>query len=306
MVTESVISKARGIRKQRDDTLTAYLFLAPTLIIFITLVIFPVLVSFVISFADWNFMKGFKAIKFTGIENYQSMIKDDRFVQAIKNTFIYTAATVPTSLIIALTIAYTLNKKCFLKKFLQLCFFIPYISSTVATAAVFKVLFRTDGVINQILVNVFRVAEPPDWFSVSSISRVPIIVFVIWSAIGYELVIYLAALQNIPATLYEAAEIDGAPEFTKFMRITLPMISPTTFYLLIIRLIAVFKIFTSVNIMTLGTPGRVNTSVVMRIYSEGFGSYKFGYASAEAWFLFFIILIVTLVNFWGQKKWVHY
>jgi multiple sugar transport system permease protein len=298
--------RSEKIQKQRDDTLTAYMFLAPILIIFMTLVIFPVLVSFIISFTRWNFMRGFQGIQFTGIENYQKMMADPWFVAAIKNTFVYTFTTVPVSLIIALTIAYALNEKIYLKKFLQLCFFVPYISSAVATAAVFKILFRTDGIINQVLKNVFRFAAVPDWFSLSGLSRVPIIVFVIWSAIGYELVIYLAALQNIPVTLYEAAEIDGASGFKKFIHITFPMISPTTFYLLIIRLIATFKIFTSVNIMTLGYPSRTNTSMVMRIYFAGFFNYDFGYASAESWFLFLIVLIFTLINFGGQRKWVHY
>jgi multiple sugar transport system permease protein len=276
------------------------------LIIFVTLVIFPLLVSFVISFADWNFMRGFKALKFTGIENYKKLFNVARFIQAVKNTFVYTITTVPISLVLALSSAYMLNRKIFFKKFLRLCFFIPYISSAVATVTVFKTIFRTDGIINQLLKNIFHLSEIPNWYADSPISSVPIILYVIWNAIGYELVIYLAALQDIPPTLYEAAEIDGAPAFKQFMRITVPMITPTTFYLLIIRLIATFKIFTSVNIMTSGTPGRFNSSMVMQIYQAGFRNYNFGYASAESWVLFGIILLVTLVNFWGQKKWVHY
>jgi multiple sugar transport system permease protein len=173
-------------------------------------------------------------------------------------------------------------------------------------AAVFKVVFRENGPINMVLSNVFSMEALPKWFADSSINKIPIIIFLIWTAIGYELVIYMAALQNIPKSYYEAAEIDGANSFHRFMKITLPLISPTTFYLLIVRFIATFKLFTAVNIMTLGTPARSNTSMVVRIYEDAFNTYKFGYASAEALVLFVIILIITIIQFRGQKKWVHY
>lgn len=129
---------------------------------------------------------------------------------------------------------------------------------------------------------------------------------VIWTAVGYELVIYMSALQSVPASLYEAADIDRATGMQKFFYITLPMVSPTTFYLVIVRMIAVFKIFSSVNIMTMGSPSYANTSMVVEIYGNAFGSYKFGYAAAQSMVLFVLILVITLLNFWGQKKWVHY
>jgi multiple sugar transport system permease protein len=291
---------------KKSDALTGWLFLAPTLIIFVSLIIFPVIVSLFLSFTQWNFMKGLGNMRFIGVTNFIRMFRDRNFVQSIWNTMIYTVTTVPVSLVLALGIAYVLNGKIFGMKFLRLGFFVPYISSSVALAAVFKVFFRSDGIVNQILQNVFQITVTKDWFMSSELSKIPIIIFVIWTALGYELIIYLAALQNIPSTLYEAAEIDGAPVFYQFLRITVPMISSTTFYLLIIRLIATFKIFTSVNVMTLGSANRYNTSMVMQIYNRGFGSYDFGYASAEAWFLFVIILAVTVINFRGQKKWVHY
>jgi multiple sugar transport system permease protein len=291
---------------KRSDALTGWLFLSPTLVIFVSLVIFPVIVSLFLSFTQWNFMKGLGNMKFVGVTNFVRMFQDRNFVQSIWNTMVYTIATVPISLILALVIAYVLNGKIFGMKILRLGFFVPYISSAVALAAVFKVLFRSDGIINQMLQKVFQITMTKDWFMSSQLSKIPIILFVIWTALGYELIIYLASLQGIPAALYEAAEIDGASAVHKFLKITVPMISPSTFYLLVIRLIATFKIFTSVNVMTLGSASRHNTSMVMQIYRRGFGSYDFGYASAEAWFLFVIILIVTVVNFYGQKKWVYY
>ena len=265
-----------------------------------------VVVSLLLSFTKWNFLSGIQNIQIVGIQNFVNLFKDRYFVQAIKNTVIYTVTTVPISLLLALAIAYLLNGKTYIKKSLRLCFFIPYISSAVALAAVFKAVLRDDGVVNQILHYVFQVSDLPKWFADSSLNKIPIILLVIWTAIGYELIIYMAALQNIPASLYEASEIDGASGFAKFIHITFPMISPTTFFLVIVRMIATFKIFTSVNVMTLGAPTKANTSMVMRIYQEAFSNYKFGFASAEALFLFFIILTVTLIQFAGQKKWVHY
>ena len=288
------------------DNLTAFTFLLPTNVIFITLVVVPIWFSAFLSFTDWNFLSGLSGIKWVGLSNFKKLLADRTFVQAVKNTFIYTIATVPVSIFIALVLAYVLNEKIYGKKFLRLCFFIPYVSNAVALAAVFKVLFRENGPINMFCQYVLRMEELPRWFADSSLNKIPIILFLIWTSIGYELVVYMAAIQNISPSLYEAAEIDGANSFTKFIKITVPLISPTTFYLVIVRLIATFKLFTAVNIMTFGTPARANTTIVTRIYEEAFNNYKFGYASAEAWVLVLIILAITALQFWGQKKWVHY
>ena len=149
-------------------------------------------------------------------------------------------------------------------------------------------------------------SEPIKWSVDPAVSKIPIILLVIWSSLGYVLIIYMAAIENVPRTLYEAATIDGASTFTQFMKITVPLISPTTFYLIIVRMIAVFKIFSSVNVFTMGSSITSNTSIVQEIYSSAFGSYTHGYASAQSVVLLGIILIITAIQFWGQKKWVHY
>jgi len=292
---------------RKRETATAYLFLAPALIVFVALVLFPVLFSGFLSFTEWNFLSGISGIKIVGLKNFRDLFKDRYFVYALRNTFIYTVSTVPVTIALSLGLAFALNKQRVLKRTLRLMYFVPYLSSTVALAAVFKYLFREkDGPINMILGSVFGLENLPRWLSDSSLNRIPIILLLIWTGIGYQLLIYMAALQDIPESLYEAAEIDGASEVQKFFRITVPMISPATFYLVVIRMIAVFKVFTSVNVITYGTGARSNTSMVVRIYAEAFGSYKFGYASAAAWVLFAIILGATLLQFWGQKRWVHY
>lgn len=302
----SVYMKNTKIKRRYKDNLTAYAFLTPTLIIFFTLVLFPIVFSAFLSFTEWNFLSGLNGIKWVGLQNFKRLLADKTFMHAVKNTFVYTIATVPVSICIALILAYILNSKVYAKSLLRLCFFVPYISSAVALAAVFKVMFRENGPINMILQNVFMMEELPRWFADSSLNKIPIIVFLIWTSIGYELVIYMAAIQNISPSLLESAELDGAGSFKQFTKITVPLISPTTFYLVIVRLIETFKLFTAVNIMTFGTPARANTTIVTRVYEEAFYNYKFGYASAEAWVLVAIILLITVVQFWGQKKWVHY
>lgn len=290
---------------KRKENLTGWLFVAPMLIAFLVFVAFPFFASIGLSFTKWNFIGGWKRLKWIGLDNFEEMITDTRFIQAIKNTFVYAAATVPTSIIIALGLAYVLNNRVYFKKTLRMAFFIPYISNTVALAAVFKFLFNREGIINRALNALFGM-ESIDWITTPSVNKIPIILLVIWTALGYELVVYMAALQNVPKNLYEAADIDGASTWKKFWKITFPMISPTTFYLCIVRFIAVFKIFSSVNIITMGTSQASNTSIVQQIYSAAFGKYEFGYASAEAMVLFVMILIITRFQFWAQKKWVHY
>ena len=140
--------------------------------------------------------------------------------------------------------------------------------------------------------------------SSNSLNKIPVILLSTWASIGYSLIVYIAAMQGISQSLYEAAQIDGANSRQVFWRITVPLISPTTFFLVIIRMIAVFKLFTSVNVLSGHNIARGNVSLVLKIYQDAFGSYKFGYASAEAWILFVIIFAFTLLQFWAKKKWV--
>ena len=267
-----------------------------------TLIFFPVIASILLSFTKWNFLSGFDGIKWVGFDNFVKLFKRDRdFKTALRNTIIYAVTTVPVSIVFALIAAYMLNTKVYLKKFLRMCFFIPYISSMVALSAVFKFLFGLKGPINQI-VQMFG-GEAMKWLTSSSLCRIPIISVVVYAGIGFSLIVYMAALQNVPSELYEAAKIDGANELSAFFKITLPLISPTTFYLLVVRMIAAFKIFTSANILKYGSN---SSGLVNIVYDEAFGNYAFGYASSVAWVLVGLILAVTLVQMWGQKKWVHY
>lgn len=299
-------------RNQLKENLAGYAFVSPALITYILLIAFPFFLTLILSFTEFNFLKvrnlaklG-KYIDFVGFENFKDAFADRRFVAGISNTFVYAFTTVPASIILGIVLAYVLNGKVFLKKVLRLAFFVPYISSIVALGAVFKFLFREDGLVNNFLSSMGWITEPLKWTVEPSLSKIPIILLVIWTSLGYVLIIYMAALQNVPRTLYEAATIDGANGFQQFMKITVPMVSPTTFYLVIVRLIAIFKIFGSVNVFTMGSSITSNTSIVQEIYSTAFSSYQHGYASAQSVILLIIILFFTAINFVGQKKWVHY
>ena len=299
-------------RLQAKENISGYAFVAPALICFILFMAFPFFLTLILSFFDFNFLKVKKLahlakyMKFCGFENFVDMTKDRRFIQSIINTAIYTVTTVPASIILGLILAYVMHGNIYGKKLLRLAFFIPYISSIVALGAVFKFLFREDGIVNNVLLTLNLASEPIKWSVDPAVSKIPIILLSIWSSLGYVLIIYMAAIENVPKTLYEAASIDGASSLTQFIKITVPLISPTTFYLIIVRMIAVFKIFSSVNIFTMGSSIRSNTSIVQEIYSSAFGSYTHGYASAQSVVLLAIILIITAIQFWGQKKWVHY
>ncbi len=288
----------------KKEAFAGWMFLLPALVIFLTLVVLAILMSFGISFAKWNFLSGISGIKWVGFDNFIKLFTADRkFVMALINTVIYAVTTTPISILLALLFAYLLNDKVYFKKFNRLCFFIPYISSMVALTAVFRFLFRSDGPINAILTDVFHISEIPKWLTNSEINKIPVICVMIYAGVGFSLIVYMAALQNIPREIYEASTIDGANSFTQFVKIIFPMISPTTFYLCIVRLIAAFKVFTSINVMGIADTA---PSLVTEIYSGAFRSYNFGYASAESWILVALILIITLIQFRIQKKWVHY
>ncbi len=299
--------KKVGFMKKRKikQAVTGYLFLAPALIIFITLVAIPIVISLGLAFTKWNFFSGWKGLEFVGLDNFTKLFTRDRsFKAALMNTVIYCLTTVPITLFLSLILAHMVNGKVYMQRFYRLAFFIPYISNLVALGAVFKFMFRSDGPINQLLVSMG--GEPLNWLISPELNKIPIISVMIYSGIGFCLIVYIAAMKNVSKDLYEAVAIDGASPMRQFFSVTVPMISPTTFYLLVVRLINAFQVFAVINIISDGGKNAGSVSMVVLIYEEAFKTYNFGYASAEAWVLVVIILVVTLINFRVQKKWVHY
>lgn len=283
--------------------LKGYLFLLPNFIGFFIFMAIPIIMGLIISFTDYN---GFSQFNFIGLKNYIDMFRDEYFLVSLGNNLLYTAVTVPGIVVFALLLAVAVNTGIRCSGLFKTMFFLPNISSMVAVGIVWAMLFNpTMGPINNFLRSL-GIENPPQWVSASDSALWSIMLVDIWKKAGYYMVILLAGLQSIPKQLYEAASIDGAGAVKKFFKITLPMLSPTMFMVMVLCIIQSFQVFDLVNIMTQGGPGRSTNVLVFRIYQEGFQKLQFGYASAMAYFLFLIVLIVTLIQFRGQKKWVNY
>ncbi|EEI13398.1 ABC transporter, permease protein [Enterococcus faecalis TX1341] len=236
------------------------------------------------------------------MKNFTKMIHDDTFWISLKQTFIYTIGVVPLTLICSLGLAILLNRKIRGMKFFRTAFFFPYVTSLVAIAVVWNMLFHpTMGPINQFL-KLF-IENPPGWTSSSTWALPAIIIVSVWRFMGYYMILYLAGLQSVPRELYEAASMDGAGKWNQFLNVTLPSLRPTTFFVTIMLVINCFKVFDLVQVMTGGGPGRATNVLVYEIYNEAFVKFNFGYASAIAMVLFIIVLAITVAQFkWNQHQ----
>ena len=293
-------------RREWQRNITGYLFVAPNLIGFLLFTLAPVLFSLVVAFSDWNLFKGISGMNFVGLQNFTNLLHDIWFIDSLKNNLIYTVATIPVMMILSLIIAVVLNDKVYGRVAIRAMFFIPYIANIVAICAVWLLLYNPDhGVINQFLTGL-GIAHPPQWLASTVWALPAIMIMTVWGGIGYNSVLYMAGLQSIPKSLYESADIDGASAFGKLRHITVPMLSPTIFFLLITNIIYSFQVFGPINILTQGGPGRSSTVLAYYIYLSGFRYFKMGPAAAMAWFLMVVIFAVTLVQWRGQKKWVNY
>jgi multiple sugar transport system permease protein len=292
-------ARQRSIR----ENLIAYSFILPNLLGFAIFTLIPMVFSLVLAFLNWD---GANEVTWAGLDNFKQLLRDTTFRIALKNTFYYVLGTVPLTLIASLGLAMLLNQPLRGRNFFRTTFFFPYVASLVAVAVVWNMLFHPAmGPVNQLLVTL-GVKEPPRWTASIDWAMPTVIMASIWRGMGYYMVIYLAALQGIPTYLYEAAEIDGANAWQKFRHVTLPMLTPATFFVSIMLTIASFKVFDLIMVMTRGGPGRATNVLVIHTYNIAFREFRFGYASAIAMVLFVIVLIITIVQFRMEKRWVSY
>lgn len=289
-------------RRQRSDALWGFFFIAPQVFGLLAFSLIPVVYAFVLSFMKWD---GLGAREFVGLANFRDQFSDPNFRGAISHTILYTIIAVPGGVVFSLLIALAVNRVRG-KTFYRTIIFLPTITSSVAVSMVWLWLLNGDfGVINVYLREWFTL-DPPNWL-VNTTWVIPIIAFVsIWAGLGFNMVIFLAGLQGIPATYLEAAQIDGASKFRQFFDVTLPLLSPTTFFVTIISIIASFQVFDMVYVMTGGGPGKASSTLVFHIYQLAFIDFTFGLSAAAAVVLFVIIMVITLIQFWGQRHWVHY
>lgn len=290
----------RGFKKILQDY-TGLFFILPWLIGFIVFKLYPFGSSLVYSFTDYHLFNG---IKEYGIMNYVEIFTDDKIMRAFKVTFKYAFLTVPLKLTAALFIAYILNFKIKGVNFYRTAYYIPSIlGGSIAIAVLWKALFRNEGLINTLL-GYFGVTGP-NWLSDPNYALFIICLLRVWQ-FGSAMVIFLAALKGVSGDLYEAAAIDGAGKWKQFFSITVPMITPVIFYNLITQLCQAFQEFNGPFIITKGGPRGSTTLISLLVYSNAFKSYEMGMASAMAWLMFIIVMVLTVIAFISQKHWVYY
>jgi len=279
--------------------MVAWSFILPNFLGFAIFTLVPMLFSFALAFMAWD---AFSTPEFIGLDNFRRMLTDDGVRIAIVNTVYYTLGNVPLTMLASLGLALLLNRKMKGVKFFRAAFFFPFITSLVAVAVVWNMLLHpTMGPVNNILRGI-GIVEPPRWTASTTWAMPAVIIASVWRGMGYYMVLYLAGLQAIPRTLYEAAQVDGATKWKQFIHVTLPMLRPTTFFVTIMLTISSFRVFDLIQVMTGGGPGRSTNVLVFQIYNEAFVRFNFGYASALALVLFVLVLAVTVVQFTIEKK----
>ncbi|WP_338788658.1 sugar ABC transporter permease [Metabacillus sp. FJAT-53654] len=306
----STTSKVLHVKKrkssvERNENLVGFLFVSPMLIGVTILVLLPIFATFILSFADWKFIQNIDQLKWVGFNNFIELMQDKVFRKSLINNALF-LFTVPICMIISLVLAVVIDKSVYMKSFFKVAFFMPYISSVVAIAVVWQVLFHpSSGPINQTLMSL-GIDNPPKWIADPSFALISVMLIQVWISVGFNLIIYIAGLQSIPKELYEAADMDGANSWVKFRRITFPMVSPTSFFLLITGIISTFKVFDLIAVLTKGGPIHSTSMIVWHLYDTAFVNLDIGYSSAMAVILFLIVFIITIFQWIGQKKWVNY
>jgi multiple sugar transport system permease protein len=295
--------RPRG-RVTRKEEVAAFLFASPWLLGVILFVVGPILASVLISATNWNLLS---SPRWVGLENYRDMIDDRNFWQSIRVTLFYTVFAVPLYQVVGLTLALLLNQRVRGMYLFRTILFLPSVLSGVAVAALWVSLLNPDlGVVNQVLRSI-GIDDPPRWLS-SPTWAVPAIVLMGLWGVGGGAIIYLAGLQNIPPSLYSAARIDGAGSWQTFRRITLPLLTPTLLFTLLIDLIQAFQVFETAFVLG-GSRGGTRGSLlfyVLNIWNEGFRNGRFGYASALAWVLVVAAAVVIVLIFVTSSRWVYY
>jgi ABC-type sugar transport system permease subunit len=299
--------KGKGKKKltprARRDAIAFVCFTAPNFLLLGIFVFWPILYSLFLSFFKWNMISPQKT--FLGLANYQSLFNDQVFWQVTGNTLILSFVTVVVQLAIALFLALQLNTNIRGQAFYRAIIFSPTFTTSVAIAMVWTWIFEPNFGLLKVFINLFGM-KAPNWIYDVNYSLPAVIIVLIWSGLGYAMVLFLAGLKNIPRDIYDAALVDGVNPYQNFWYITFPLLSPTTFFLTITSFIATLKAFDIVAIMTDGGPLNSSNVFVLYLYQNAFQWFKTGYASALAVILFFLIITITLIQNRLSKRWVHY
>lgn len=277
----------------------AYLFIAPIIVSFGIFRVYPAIQTLIYAFFKVELLR--HRFTFIGLENFFSLLEDKIFLKSFVNTLKYVTYTVPISTAIGIIMAIVLNTKLRINNFLKAVYFSPYVTSAVAAAMVWWWLYNPQfGLFNAILKLLHLPPQP--WLTSSHQALMSVVIFSVWKIIGYNIIIFIAGLQAIPEVYYEAAKIDGANPLMRFFKITLPLLTPTTTFILIYNTILAFQVFDQVFILTGGGPSHSTTVVVLELYQQAFLKYRFGYAAAMAMVLFICILGITVIQYFISEK----
>ncbi len=287
--------------KKLKNALISYAFCFPAYAVFTVFIFVPIVWAFFLSFTDYNLLT-FGEFRFVGFENYIRLFKDPILLKSLLNTVYYSILYVPTTLVIGFVFALMLNDDFPGRNFFRLAMFVPVIVSMVVTSIVWMLILSAHptSLANRFLA-LFGI-PPKGWLSDAKLAMISVAIVMVWKTFGYKMLIYLAAMQSIPQEYYEAAEIDGATGWKKTLYITIPLLKPTTFFLLVTSIIDSFQIFTPIYIMTGGGPGYATTTIVNYLYQKGFQEFEMGYASAISYILFLILIFLTFIQRRGFGK----
>ncbi|HHU72771.1 MAG TPA: sugar ABC transporter permease [Clostridiales bacterium] len=276
--------------------------LLPGLIIFGIFTIYPILKLFIMSFFEWDLGSMFEQ-SFIGLDNYKNVLMDETFRISFVNTIVYTLVTVPSQIILGLLVAVYINNIPRLKISFRLIYYLPVITSWVIASLVFKYIFNTEGLLNYFLKDILSIAENNIRWLDSRIGGLSVAMLLgIWKGIGWNMVVFLAALQTVPKELYEAAEIDGAVSFTKFKNITIPYIKGTILFAVVMLTIGGFNVFTSIKMITGGQPAHQTDTVLTWMYYKAFSTGEFGYSAALSFIIALVLAILAIIQFKVLKR----
>lgn len=289
--------------RQIKSTANAYLYLIPTILGLLIFSAGAIIASFFISFTNWQLVL---PPVWIGLRNYTNLLQLAEFWQVLRNTVYYTAGYVPLAVTLPLLMAILVNQKLKGITFFRTAYFLPVVTSGVAIALVWGWMYNPSfGVINYLLERLFGI-QGPRWLADPRWAMPSLIIIGVWHSLGYNMVIYLAGLQGIPQELYEAARIDGAGWWAQVRYVTVPLITPTAFFILVLSIIGSFQVWTITYLLTQGGPAGATLTLSYYIYQQGFQWFHMGFAAALAYVLFAIVFVATMIQFKLQKQWVFY
>lgn len=304
MMGAATTAESRRRHRAPQDTLRIIAYLTPGMTGFLVFIIIPLIASLIISLFSWSLLG---TSEFVGLDNYRRMIsgEDPAFYTILKNTVVFALLYTGANLIIPTGISYWLqhlpNR---FSRVLRIIFFIPVVTPMAGNALIWRLLLNDEGVVNSALNSIGLPSLP--WLNNPSLAMGSLVIMSLWQGLGYNIVVLTAGLNGINPSILEASELDGATGFRRFFQVVFPILSPTFFFCTVMTVIGAFKVFAQPFFLTKGGPGESTNTIVLALYRNGFSFDKLGYASALAWILFVIVMLLTALQFSQQKRWVNY